>query len=43
MQKLENRVHIWHAEDDAIVPFSVGEQLAQTLPAAQTHFFSSEK
>lgn len=43
LQKLENRVHIWHAEDDAIVPFSVGEQLAQTLPAAQTHFFSSEK
>ena len=43
LQQLENRVHIWHAEDDMVVPFATAQELAQTLPRAQTHFFPSEK
>jgi predicted alpha/beta hydrolase family esterase len=43
LQSLRDRVHIWHAEDDSIVPFSVGQEIAQILPNAQTHFFGSEK
>lgn len=43
LQQLENRVHIWHAQDDTVVPFSIAETLAQVLPDAQTHFFNSEK
>jgi hypothetical protein len=43
LQKLWNRVHIWHAEDDRVVPISVGKNLAKTLPDAHTHFFPSEK
>ncbi|MBP9779880.1 hypothetical protein KBD33_04655 [Candidatus Gracilibacteria bacterium] len=43
LQQLGNRVHIWHAEDDDIVPFSVGQELSLLLPDAQTHFFSKEK
>jgi predicted alpha/beta hydrolase family esterase len=40
---LGSKVHIWHAEDDRVVPFSTGEMLAQELPNATTHFFWSEK
>ena len=43
MQKLGDRVYIWHAEDDMIVPFTVGQELANILPEAQTYFFSSER
>ena len=43
LQKQWNQVHIWHAEDDGVVPFSTAEELVRTLPDAQTHFFSSEK
>lgn len=43
LQKLGNRVHIWHSEDDAVVPFSVGQEFMRILPGAQTHFFSTEK
>lgn len=43
LQFLGNRVHIWHAEDDSVVPFETAEQLSKLLPEAQTHFFSSEK
>lgn len=43
LQKLWNRVHIWHAEDDAVVPFSTAEELSRFLPEAQTHFFPHEK
>ncbi|MDD2693730.1 MAG: hypothetical protein PHY14_02260 [Candidatus Gracilibacteria bacterium] len=43
LQKIGNRVHIWHSEDDAVVPFSVGQELMRILPEAQIHFFSTEK
>lgn len=43
LQKLGNNVHIWHAEDDGVVPFSIGQELAKILPEAKTHFFGSEK
>ena len=43
LQEMGNRVHIWHSEDDTVVPFSVGQELARILPEAQTHFFPSEK
>jgi hypothetical protein len=43
LQQLWNSVHIWHAEDDIIVPFSVGQELSRNLPGAETHFFSREK
>ena len=43
LQKPGNRVHIWHAEDDKVVPFSVGQELSEILPLAQAHFLSSDK
>jgi uncharacterized protein len=43
LQKLKNQVHIWHTEDDSIVPFSVGQEIAKNLPKAETHFLGSEK
>lgn len=43
LQKIENRVHIWHAEDDSVVPFSVGQEIAKNLPHSEIHFFASEK
>jgi predicted alpha/beta-fold hydrolase len=43
LQKIENQAHIWHAEDDSVVPLSVGQEIAKNLPNAETHFFSSEK
>lgn len=43
LQKIGNRVHIWHAEDDTVVPFATAEELSRTLSEAQKYFFSSEK
>lgn len=43
LQQVASHVHVWHAEDDAVVPFLVGQELSRILPAAQTHFFTSEK
>ena len=43
LQSLWDRVHIWHAEEDSVVPFTVGKQLSQCLPDAQIHFFRAEK
>ena len=39
LQSLGERVHIWHAEDDPVVPFAVAKDLVKYLPNAQTHFF----
>ncbi len=43
LQQIENRLYIWHAEDDPIVPIHIGIETASYLPDAQTHFFSPEK
>lgn len=43
LQKLGNRVHIWHSEDDTVVPFPIGIELSSILPEARTHFFDTEK
>jgi predicted alpha/beta hydrolase family esterase len=43
LKSLGIKVHIWHAEDDTIVPFSIGKELSKILSEAQTHFFSAEK
>jgi len=43
LQKLGNRVHIWHSEDDDVVPFSIGQRLSEILPEAEAHFFDSKK
>lgn len=43
LQTYGEKVHIWHAEDDTVVPFETGKQLSILLPDAQTHFFWSEK
>ena len=43
LRSLGSKVHIWHSQDDLIVPFSTAESLQKQLPAAQTHFFWSEK
>lgn len=43
LQQLENRLYIWHAEDDPIVPIHIGIEIASHLPDAQIHFFSPEK
>jgi fermentation-respiration switch protein FrsA (DUF1100 family) len=42
LRSLGSKVHIWHAEDDMVVPFSIGEELASELPDAVTHFFTTE-
>ena len=42
LRSLGSKVHIWHAEDDMVVPFSIGEELARELPDAVTHFFTPE-
>lgn len=43
LQTLGNRIHIWHAEDDLVVPFATAKILEQALPHAVTHFFTSER
>jgi len=43
LQMLGRRLHIWHAEDDRVVPIRIGEFLSETLSQAQAHFFSWEK
>lgn len=43
LQKLGSGVHIWHSEDDKVVPFSTGKELSRILPEAKTHFFDTEK
>ncbi len=43
LRDLWNRVHIWHAEDDKVVPFATAKFLEKTLPEAKTHFFEPER
>lgn len=43
LNSLGDKVHIWHAEDDNIVPFSVAKELEKSITKAQVHFFSSDK
>lgn len=43
LRSLWDRVHIWHAEDDLVVPFATAKILEQALPHAVTHFFTSER
>ncbi len=43
IRSLGNKVHIWHAEDDTVVPFPIGQELAIMMPKAETHFFTSER
>lgn len=43
LKNLGNAVHIWHAEDDRVVPFSIAKILEKELRHAQTHFFTPEK
>jgi pimeloyl-ACP methyl ester carboxylesterase len=43
LERLGSRVHIWHAEDDSVVPVSVGQEIAESLPKAETHFFTPER
>ncbi|NRH21051.1 hypothetical protein HOO68_03335 [Candidatus Gracilibacteria bacterium] len=43
LQKLGDTVHIWHSEDDMVVPFSIGMELSKIFPEAETHFFEIEK
>ncbi len=43
LRSLGKKVHIWHAEDDTVVPFVTAKGIEKELPEAQTHFFGSEK
>lgn len=43
LKNLWNRVHIWHAEDDALVPFTTAKFLEKSLPEAEKHFFDPER
>ena len=43
LRSLGSKVHIWHAEDDSVVPFVTAKGIEKELPEAQTHFFGSEK
>lgn len=42
LRSLGSKVHIWHAEDDMVVPFAIARQLQKELPYAVTHFFGPE-
>ena len=41
--KAHPNLHIWHAEDDSIVPFSIAQELQILIPSAKYHFFPREK
>lgn len=43
LKSLGDKVHIWHAEDDPVVPFETAKELEKILPEARTHFFNAEK
>ncbi len=43
LQSLWNRVNIWHAEDDLVVPFGEAKEIKKNIPLAVTHFFTSER
>lgn len=43
LRSLGSKVHIWHTEDDTVVPFAIAKQLRKELLEAQTHFFGFEK
>ncbi len=43
LKNMWNRVHVWHAEDDTLVPFATAKFLEKTLPDAETHFFEPER
>lgn len=42
LRSLGSKVHIWHAEDDIVVPFAVAVALQRELPDAVIHFFGVE-
>ena len=42
LRSLGSKVHIWHAEDDMVVSFAIGKDLARELPDAITHFFGAD-
>lgn len=39
LQSLGSKVHLWHSEDDCIVPFSDAQFLLEHLPDANSHFY----
>jgi pimeloyl-ACP methyl ester carboxylesterase len=41
LQTLGSKVHIWHSEDDCIVPFSDAQYLLEHLPDANSHFYTN--
>ena len=43
LKHLGNRVHIWHAEDDPVVPFTIGQELSLVLPDAIFHPFAPDR
>jgi pimeloyl-ACP methyl ester carboxylesterase len=42
LQDISMKVRIWHGEDDANVPISVGRSLAETIPNSQAIFLPNE-
>ena len=42
LQDISMKVHIWHGEDDANVPISVGKYLDENMPNSQATFMSNE-
>ena len=43
LRSLRNRVHIWQADDDSLVPPETARMIATELPDAITHFFGNEQ
>ena len=43
LKHLGNRVYLWHAEDDRVVPFTIGQELSLVLPDAIFHPFAPDR
>jgi pimeloyl-ACP methyl ester carboxylesterase len=42
LQDIRLRVHLWHGQQDAIVPISMGRYMADTIPNCRASFYDSE-
>jgi predicted alpha/beta hydrolase family esterase len=43
LEKMAEEIHIWHSEDDDVVPFSDSEMINKKLPKATLHRFTDRK
>ena len=42
LEDIQIEVHLWHGEDDTVVPLAMGRYLTQTIPNCQARFIPGE-